>query len=224
MAEEEKNTASSKLTVFLEKNRKAVWTILIVIVVALVGFIVIDSCNSKNAAKGIAAIDEISYAMTNESSTLEDDELDARRNEAMEKLAPYANKSGIIGLRANMLCAEIAYQQEKYEDAVNYWNATISKGKKSYTAPLAYFNIAACYEELNNLDAAAENYKMAADNESFAIKNHAKFSYGRVLEAKNDFAGAVAAYTELFDSNPDDTWAKIAKTRIIYLQSQGKAE
>lgn len=224
MAEEEKKTASSKLTSFLEKNRKGVFAFFAIVIVALIAFIVVDTCASSAAEKGITAIDEISYEMTNGSSSLEDDELNARRDAALESLAAYTKKGGITGVRANMLCAEICFQQEKYEDALNYWKATAAKGKKSYTAPLANYNIAACYEELGNLDEAANAYKLAADAKNFALGTHAKFSYGRVLETKGDFAQAMTVYTELFNANPDDTWAKIAKSRMLTLQIEGKAE
>ena len=123
-----------------------------------------------------------------------------------------------------MICAEIAFQQKKYQESADFWKAAAKKAKKSYIAPIAYFNIGVCYEQLNNIDAAAENYKIAADNKSFVIKNHAKFSYGRVLEAQGKYAEAVSVFTEINDSNPDDSWAKLAKSRIIALKVQGKVE
>ena len=43
-------------------------------------------------------------------------------------------------------------------------------------------------------------------------------------EAKGDFKAAVEAYTALNDRTPEDTWAKLAKTRILTLQVEGKAE
>ena len=47
---------------------------------------------------------------------------------------------------------------------------------------------------------------------------------GRALEAKGDYKAAVEAYTALNDRTPEDTWAKLAKTRILTLQVEGKAE
>lgn len=224
MAEEVKNTASSKLTSFLEKNRKGVLTALVVIICVLIGYIVTNVIldNAKN--KALAAIDEISYEMTEGSKDLDDSELTARETKALDALAVYTKKGGVAGVRANMLCAEISFQQKNYEDSVNYWKAAANKGKKSYTAPLANYNMAVCYEMINNLEEAAKCYKVAADNEGFALNTHAKFSLGRVLEANGDFEGAIAAYTDLFDKNPNSEWAKIAKTRVLSLQIEGKAE
>lgn len=221
---EESQTSSGKLSAFIEKNRVAFISVLVAVVVLLVAFIAVSSVLSKGTDKNLAAIDEISYTLTNESSSLEEAELNARRIDALDKLAAYTSKGGIVGARANLLCAELAYQQTKYEDALSYYKATAAKSPKSYLAPLAIYNAATCYEELNNLEEAAANYKTAADNKDFALKAHAKFSYGRVLEAQGKYADAVAAYTQLNDELPNDTWAKLAKTRIITLKAEGKAE
>lgn len=224
MAETEKTTASSKMTAFLEKNRKAFIAGLAVIVVALVAYIVVDACAQNTAKKGLAKIDEISYALTNNSIGIEDAEIEARRTAAFENLAPLAKKAGVVGVRANMLLAELEYQQNNYENAMNYWKAAASKDKKSYTAPLAYYNIASCCEALNNLEDAEAYYKKCADAKDFVLKLHAQFSYARVLEANGKYAEAVAVYKDMENAAPDDDWSKLGKTRVLKLQLEGKTE
>lgn len=224
MADVEKQSASSKLTAFLEKYKKCVIGTLIILIAALVVFIVVDVCSGKAAEKGVAAVDEITYALTVDSTKIEADEVETRKATALEALAPLAKKGGITGVRANLVLADLAYNDENYEDALNYWKAAAAKGKKSYTAPIAYYNIASCYEALDNIDEAANYYKKAVDAKDFVLRAHALFSYGRVLEAKGDYAGAVAVYNELQTVNADDTWAQLAKTRLIKLQIEGKAE
>ena len=224
MADYEEMTASKKLAGFIEKNKKAFIAILIVLVCCLIGYIVFASVAKSNKAKNLQALDEISYELTSKSSDLEDSEVESRIAAALEKAAPLAKKGGIVGARANMFCAELAFRQEKYEDAANYWKDAAAKAKKSYLAPISYFNLATCYENLGNADAALENYKLAADNKDFVMRAHAKFSYGRVLESKGDFAGAAAAYNDLNDNFPGDSWAKLAKSRLISLENEGKIE
>ena len=77
---------------------------------------------------------------------------------------------------------------------------------------------------MNKLEDAAANYKLAADSKSFALVPHAKFSYARVIEASGNKAEAITAYTELYDAYPNDNWGKLAKTRLIALKAQNKAE
>ncbi|WP_051537980.1 tetratricopeptide repeat protein [Treponema sp. C6A8] len=225
MAEiEVKPTASSKAANFLEKNKKGLVTVLVAAVVILVAYIIFVSVSSSFNAKNLQKIDEISYALTNGSAGLSDDELAGRRTKALEDLASFVKNSGVSGVRANLLAADIAYQAGNKEDAVAYWKAAAKAGKKAYTAPIAYFNIASAYEDLDKLDDAAANYKLAADNKDFVMRSHAAFNYGRVLEAQGKYAEAVEAYTKLNDELPDDTFAKLAKTRIIQLKLEGKAE
>lgn len=224
MADYEEMTASKKLAGFIEKNKKAFIAILIVLVCCLVGYIIFASVAKSNKSKNLQALDEISYELTSKSSDLEDAEIEARIATALEKTAPLTKKGGVVGARANMFCAELAFKQEKYEDAANYWKDAAAKAKKSYLAPISYFNLATCYENLGNVDAAMENYKLAADNNDFVMRTHAMFSYGRILEAKADYAKAAAAYTELNDNFPSDSWAKLAKSRLISLKNEGKIE
>ncbi len=224
MAEREELATSQKIGNLIEKNKVKFIVCLIVVACALAGYITTYAIYNSLKNKNLSRIDEITFTLTDKSGSLEESELEARRNTAIEQLAPFTKKNGIAGARANMICAEIAFQQKKYQESADFWKAAAKKAKKSYIAPIAYFNIGVCYEQLNNIDAAAENYKIAADNKSFVIKNHAKFSYGRVLEAQGKYAEAVSVFTEINDSNPDDSWAKLAKSRIIALKVQGKVE
>ena len=219
----EKSTASAKLNGFLEKNRKPVLITFIVVLVLVIGFITAAIIVSASSKKNLAAVEAYYYELTDSSSSLEDAEITKRATECVEKLAPYTKKGGIAGVRANMLSAELTYLLKDYETAVGYYDAAIAKGKKSYTAPVCMYNKAACYEELGKLSEAAEAYKAAAEFEEFGMASHAYFSLGRVREAMGDYAGAVEAYNTLNDKASDDDWSHLAKTRIIELQSQGKA-
>ena len=220
----EKATASAKLNGFLEKNRKPVLITFIVGLVLVVGFIVCAIAVSSTSKKDLAAVEAYYYSLIDSSTDLEDSEITKRATECIENLAPYSKKGGIAGVRANMLSAELAYILADYEGAISYYDAAIAKGKKSYTAPICMYNKASCYEEIGKLAEAAESYKAAAEFTDFGMVTHAYFSLGRVREAQGDYAGAVEAYTSAKDSYADDEWSNLATTRIIELQSQGKAE
>lgn len=225
MAENEVvETTSAKLNTYMEKNKKIFLCALIVFIVALVGFIVGAKVINSSRDKALIEIDELTFTLTDDSASLEEGELNARRIDAIDNLAAYVNKGGIVGARANMLCADLTYQQGNYAESAEYWKKAAEKSPKSYIAPLAYFNMGACYEQLNNLDDAAANYKKAGDSDSFAMAAHAKFSYARIIEGQGKYAEAVAAYDDVTAKNPDSSWAKLAKTRIISLKAEGKAE
>lgn len=222
--EREEQTASKKLGSFIEKNRKVIIAIFAVVLCALIAFIVYSTVTSKSVIKNLTAIDEITHTLTSGSSSLEESEVELRRQNAIEQAASYTSKGGIVGARANMLCAELTFQQKKYEDSAAYWKACAAKAKKTYIAPIAYFNLGVCNEELGKLDDAAENYKIASDNVDFVLRPHAMFSYARVIDLKGDYKLAADSYNELVNAYADNSWAKLAKSRLIALKNDGKIE
>lgn len=220
---ENKETVSTKLNSFLEKNKVWLFTLLGVLVAAVVVCSVVISVSAKSADKTVAAVEEITYEFVKDSD-LSDDEMAAKRTAALEAVKPLLSKGGVGGVRANMLAAELYFQGKDYSSALECYNAVVSKGKKSYTAPLAYYNMAVCNEELGNLAEAAANYSAAADFEGFVLKAHALFSLGRVYEAMNDSAKAAEAYNKLIEATPSDSWAMLAKTRVMDLKIKGNIQ
>lgn len=220
----EKTSVSEKLNRFLEKNRIVLFSVLGALVVAVIAYAVIVTVSAKETEKNLSVIDEISYALTNGAEGLEESELAGRRSTAMESVTPLLKKGGVVGVRANMLAADVAYQNKDYAASLDYWKAAAEKGKKSYTAPLAYYNVGVCAEQTGDLAVAAENFKKAADVSDFVLKSHAQFSLGRVYEKQNDYAKAVEAYNVLINASPDESWAKMAKTRVLDMKIKGNIQ
>lgn len=220
----EKATASEKLSGYMMRHRKPIIAGTVFVIGAIVVFAVVAFIMSRAAEKGISAVDTIEYEFMRESAGLSEAEAASRRDSAMAALEPYIKKSGIVGVRANMLAADIAFQRKSYGEAKSYWEQVAAKGKKAYTAAPAYFNIAVCCEELGDLVNAAAYYAKAADEAEFLRAAHARFSEGRVYEAQLDFVKAAEAYNKLNDAMPNDTWAHLAKSRLIALKTEGKIE
>ena len=207
---------------FVDRNRKGILLTTIIVLIAVcavcVSIAVIENANTK----GIEKIDVIEYALTKDSSTATDDEISARQNTALQSLTPFLGKKSIVGVRANMLAADISMQKKDYENSRTYWLAAANVGKKAYTAPLCKYNAAVCSEELNDNANAITYYQQAADAKDFFLVAHTLFSLGRVKEATGDFAGAAEAYKKLVDSYSDDSWTKLAQSRLIALSATGK--
>ncbi|HAH61802.1 MAG TPA: hypothetical protein DCL73_06865 [Treponema sp.] len=220
----DKANADEKLSGYMMRHRIPIIIVTTVVIAAIVVYSVCTVVATKVNEKGIAGIDTIEYELTKNSSDMSETELETRRADAMTNLTPYLKKNGIVGVRASMLAADIAFERKDYTNAETYWKNAAAKGKKSYTAPLAYYNEAVCSEELNNTADAAVLYGKAADAEDFMLAAHARFSQGRVYEALGDYKSASDAYNKVNDAFPDDTWAHLAKTRLIALQTEGKIE
>jgi tetratricopeptide (TPR) repeat protein len=220
----DKATAGEKLSGFLTRNRIPVLTIGILLIAAIVVYAVTVTVITKVDEKGLAAVDMITYQLTDGSSGLSETELEGRRTTAMKQLEKYTNKNGIIGVRSDMLAAEISFERKNYADAKKYWDKTAAEGKKSYTAPLAYFNAAVCSEEMNDSATAVADYNKAAAVKEFGMAAHAQFNIGRIKESQGDYKGASEVYQKLIDKTPDDTWAHLAKSRQIALKTEGKVK
>lgn len=220
----EKKSLSENLGDFILRNLRVIFVFCGVLLLGAVCAVVVISVNEKTIEKGLGKIDLISYELTNKSYDLSETEIAARQDKAVLSLSELVGKSGIVGVRANMLSAEIYYQKKDFENARSAWLAAAQKGKNTYIAPIAFFNAASCSEELGNLDDAAAGYKSASEVKDFYEAAHALFSLGRVQEAKGDFVAAAASYQALVDKSPEDSWAKLAKNRLVSLKISGKVE
>lgn len=220
----EKKSLSENLGDFILRNLRVIFVFCGVLLLGAVCAVVVISVNEKTIEKGLGKIDLISYELTNKSYDLSETEIAARQDKALSSLSELVGKSGIVGVRANMLSAEIYYQKKDFENARSAWLAAAQKGKNTYIAPIAFFNAASCSEELGNLDDAAAGYKSASEVKDFYEAAHALFSLGRVQEAKEDFVAAAASYQALVDKSPEDSWAKLAKNRLVSLKISGKVE
>ena len=219
----EKKSFSENLGDFILRNLKVIFVLCGVLILAAVCAVAVIAVNEKTVEKGLGKIDLISYELTNKSYDLSETEIAARQDKALAALSEVSGKSGIVGVRANMLSAEIYYQKKDFENARSAWLVAAQKGKNTYVVPVALFNAASCSEELGNLDDAAAGYKSASEAEDFYEAAHALFSLGRVQETKGDFTAAAASYQALVDKSPEDSWAKLAKNRLVSLKILGKA-
>ncbi|MCR5725073.1 MAG: tetratricopeptide repeat protein [Treponema sp.] len=235
---------AEKINTKLIAARKPLLAALIVVVVLVVGLSAFVLVSEHATKKGLAQIDEIYYSLTSQAgkvlsdaasdsaeATVED-ELFASSKEAitslgnvsLEALAAFSKKGGIVGVRANMLSAEIYFQQNQFDKARESWLSAARAKKGAYTAPLAYFNAAVCSEKLNDLESAVSYYTAASEAEDFLLVDHALFSLGRVNEAVENVAAAKAAYEKLTDTHPESSWANLAKSRLIAFKANGTAE
>lgn len=219
MEKNENSSVSEKVAGKIASAKTILISVLVAAVVVITVFVLCSVINTKVSKKGLTAIDSISYNLTKDSVSLSAEDLDARRAKAMTDLTPYTKKGGVVGVRANMLAGEISYSQKNYESCVSYWETAAKKDKNVYTAPLCYYNAAVAYEELGNLDKAESCYEKAIGYKEFVQIAHAKFSLGRVKEAKGDVEGAIKAYKDLTDTVSNDSFVNLAKSRLLLLDN-----
>ena len=215
--DEKKETFNEKLAGYVDKRAKILIGVLVAIVVLFVAYCISFIVIQNNNKKGIESVDTIEFKLTDGSESLSDEEVEERKNVALESLNSFMKKGGVTGVRANMLAAEIYYSRKDYKNSAECYKLAAQKGKKSYTAPICNYYAAVSYENVGNLDEALAFYKKAAVFDTFVKSSHAKFSCARILESKGNLEEAKKVYQDLVDNNSGDTWADVAKTRLLYL-------
>jgi len=113
--------------------------------------------------------------------------------------------------------ADLARRLEKYDEAVTLYDAYLTKSGPS--DPLRFFALAGAgyaLEGANKLDDALARFK-TLEAEGF-YKDYALKHEARVLEAKGDSSGAVAAYKAIVDMEPASALKTFAEGRLKALQ------
>ena len=220
----EKQTIETSLNSVLEKSKGIVFAVAAVVVVVIVAIAVFATVRAKSIEKGISQVDSIAYNLTNDSKDLSEADIAARQDKALEELAVLSDKSGVVGLRANMLVAEINFSKKNYDAARQAWLKAVQAKNNNYTTSLCYYNAAVCSENLNDSDNAIAYYKSASEDEDFLLVDHALFSLARVNEDVKKYDDAKAAYEKLNSLHSSSSWAQLAKTRLIALKNAGNIQ
>ena len=223
-AKAKKESASKQLESFLVKNRALILSVLCVCIVVLVTICVVVGVSSSQTKKSLASIDSIEYSYTKNAPSLSGDELVTLQNETLASLQPYLSKKKIVGVQANKLAAEIAYEKEDYNASIQYYLAQAHADENSYTAAVAYFMVASSYEELSNFEEAEKYYGLASEQSDFLLVPHALFNLARVKESRGDKDGAVLVYKQMVSDYPNDDWTNLAQSRLISLNASGIVE
>lgn len=217
----ETETIETSVKKLLEKFRFILLGILCAAVVALIAVVVGIILHGKSVENGLEKVETISFVLTKDASSLSEDETKARLNDAIPQLEKLSSKSGIVGIRASMLLADLYFQKgddESLAKACDSWIRVTTLNKNAYTAPLAFYNAAVSSELLKDVDSAINYYEKSISFKDFPLIDHALFSLARVYEENSKKESAVATYQKLCDLHPTSTWANLAKSRLISLK------
>ena len=220
MANFEKASVGEKIAGYVDSRKKILLCCVIIVVVAIAAFALVTGITASASKKGLSAVDTISYTLTDNSSELNDEELAQRKETALAALQVYNKKGGVVGVRANMLSADIYYSNKDYEKAAESYVQAAIKCKKAYTSPIVYFNAAASYENAGNKEKACEYYEKASNDKDFLLASRSAFELGRVKLALEDKDGAIEAFKKVYDKDPDSSWGKLAKTELLKLENK----
>jgi tetratricopeptide (TPR) repeat protein len=206
----------------LYTKRKAILAVLAVLVVGFCAFAAYTVISEKKAKSLDEATAKLIEDWGEAKSAKDETALKAKEDEILASADELAKKGGMTpsAARARMLAADIRFSRKDWAASRDDYLAAASASREVYTAGLALFNAAVCEDELGNADAAFDLYGKAALTDSFAVKPRALFNQGRIEEQRMKNDAAIAIYETLVERFPDDSWALLAKSRIIALGIQ----
>ncbi|MCQ2611430.1 MAG: hypothetical protein MJ169_06740 [Treponema sp.] len=218
-------TSMQKVENFLTDNKKCVIAVLCVVIAALVAFVTTVIVTSSLKEKNLGKIEAIEYRFLDNADTISANDAEARMAQAAEELKPFINKSGVVGARADLLNAEILIMKNDFAGAISMYEMAAKKVKGTYLYSIAKFNEGYAREQANDAAGALKCYEECAADAECVNKPRVLFNVGRLKEALNDMNGAKDAYTQILglEDNESD-WIKVARTRLLELQLEGKVE
>ena len=223
MAEKNDQTLSfsERCGQFLTQHRKPIVIILGAICIAVAGALVASSFTTR-AAKQASTETEALISEWTDLRNKNAEDMTAKEDALVEKLEKQAaaNGSTYAGFRAYTTLGEIFVLRKDWEKALAFYQKAGAALPKAYTAGIAYFNAAACADELQQYEKALELYILSASYDDFPLKPRALFNIGRLEESLAHPDKAIEAYTKLTESYPDNGWTLLAKSRIIALSIQ----
>jgi len=196
---------------YLDENSKQVFTVvgsILAVVVIIILFVYIQGTKTEEAQAQLG-IAQVEYSNLN-------------YEKAINRLQKLTNEySGTTEADQGLfLLASIQYQQEKYEDAKEYFHLFLDSysGSKILIAS-GYAGLAACYEKDENYLNAAENYSNAADIASdFVESDNYLYLAGLCYSKAGNKEMAIAKFEKLVDSHLTNNRLNDAKEQLLKLK------
>jgi tetratricopeptide (TPR) repeat protein len=210
---------------FVQKHRKSLFVLAGAILLVLILCIAALSVMDMLRARAISAVEEFgSRYETLRPSIAEEDSSDdvAKLVAEIEAFAKKKSTIGYAGGKAWSLAGNIYSEKKDWAAAETAWVSAAETGKKTYLAPLAFFNAGAAAEEQGKTEKAIEYYTNSlASSIDFPDAPRAQFAIGRLREALHETETALEAYRAVISGWPyDRVWINLAHSRIIALEAE----
>jgi tetratricopeptide (TPR) repeat protein len=214
---------SEKINDFLQKNRKALVSFLVIIIAGIAGFVAVLSVRERLMEKDWGRVEGYISRYEEIKAGTESVYGNPDQEKLLEEILEFTGKSsGFPAARAYSIIASIHEDGKNWAEAETAWAKAAKAAAKTYFAPVSFFHAAAACEERGDLSSAVEYYKKAVEmNDIFPAAPRAQFSIGRIQESQGESAGALETYTALVERWPNDPfWGKLAQSRILVIEEQ----
>jgi len=215
------NAVSDGINEFIQKYRRPIFVsagaILLVLVVFIAALSIMDVINGKaiSAVEGFGdRYETLKPSITEEYSAVDVEEL-------LAELEAFARgKSGYAAGKAWSIAGSIHGDRKDWPASEAAWSSAANTAKKTYLAPIAFFNAGVAAEEQGKTEEAIGYYSsslaLAAD---FPGAPRAQFAVGRLRESLGEKEAAIEAYRAVISGwSYDQVWPSLAQSRIIALE------
>jgi len=225
------------LSSFIQKRRKILLAIVIIVLVGLAGMTIALQMRKNRHESSFLRLEEVQKKYAEWMRAKDEAEKEgaaaetlSRANSLEEELlrgaeaviAEYGDLHA--GPRAADITAGVLFRKKEYQKAAETWKALADSPAAGYLAPIALCNAAAAWEEAGKPDAAAEALSAVVSrfSASFPDIPRVLFSLGRLAEGRDAYDDAKGFYDRMINEHPGSSWTKLAYNRIIILEVQNK--
>lgn len=223
MQNNENQNVTDKINSFVQNHRKAIFTVIGIIIVLFVGLIAYLSITDSLNKKAIAELDELNGKYDDLTLEIEEDYNTPEVESLLAELKTFAEKTGgFSGSKAWAIIGQIYSSRKDWTNAQEAWLSAAKKGNKTYLAPIALFNAAAAAEEQGNLEQAIELLEQCVAHKfEFPAAARAQFSIGRLNETLGNKTAAVDAYRVVLSKWSEiPVWQNLARSRIAVIEEK----
>jgi tetratricopeptide (TPR) repeat protein len=220
----EKISINQTLNDFVQRNRKPLIigiAVFLGLIIALIAFLSISEYLRSIALSKVEGFNRSYYAIMNSEEYVTDQTSQQMALfSLLDELGAFQKRNfGYAAARAYAISASIYTDMGNWYNVENAWLNAASAARKTYFAPVAYFNAAVAAEEQNNISRAIELYDKALEFEDiFPAAPRAQFSVGRLYETQGNYVDALYAYQTVVNKwYQEQVWVGLAHSRILYL-------
>jgi len=217
----ENTNLGDSINEFIQKNRKAIFTAVGIIIILFLGAIIYVSVKSSLEKNASVTLEELTMKFEDQKANINNEENIDDINALLAELETFAGKiGGFTGGKAWSLAADIYAIRKDWVKAEDAYVKAAGKGKNIYLGPIAFFNAAAAAEEQGKLEQALDYLQQSVSLKvEFPSAPRAQFAIGRLNEALERFSDATDAYREILIKWPEMAeWQNLARSRIIAIE------
>jgi tetratricopeptide (TPR) repeat protein len=222
---EPRPTFTDRLASFLRKYRVALTITLIVLIVLVIAYFAWTQLQTSVREKSTVLAEEAQSTFQEWQSETAQDKKDTTEKKLSDQLDAILKRypRQYAAQRAYMIRGELAYEKKEWADAAQSFTTLSRSFPDSYLAPLGLLYAGMSYEQSGETDRALETYTSFTKRfKDDFLMPRVLFSLGRLYEQKQDFKAAADSYNRLQDDFPLSNWTKVARNRIIELQTKGQ--